>query len=284
MGNGTYTLIRPIYPISYNNGGYTMDTGSNAAANMATNPGATMMYPGQQAAPDPNTPNNVPNPPEPKEGDKDNDSEDQIGESPEVQKENEAKGEKNKEIPMHPFTGPLSTSLSQQNISKSSRRKIKVLQPLESAAQGEELSIMSEANKIKRKKVLSRTLIHPKHEDIAAAKLAKKHHKKHHKKANVAPKVAAAATPVKAAAAPAPVAAPATPAATGASLASKLGKATKVEPQVQTQKFSNSTASNASPSLGVAESNEESGSGSGIQSEADTADIISDTDEEFWSK
>jgi len=196
---------------------------------------------------------------------------------------------KNKEIPMHPFTGPLGTSLSQQNISKSSRRKIKVLQPLESAAGGEELSIMSEANKIKRKKVLSRTLIHPKHEDIAAAKLARKHHvkRKHsHKKADVAPKVAAAAaTPVTAAAAPAPVAAPAAPAATSASLASKLGKAaTKIEPQAQTQQFTNSSTVNASPSLGVAESNEESGSGSAVQSEADTADIISDTDEEFWSK
>lgn len=94
--NGTYTLMRPIYPIYNNNGGYSMDTGTNAAANtMATNPGATtMMYPGQQAAPQPNTPNNVPNPPEPKEqGDKDNENQDQIGESPEIKDEKEAKGE-----------------------------------------------------------------------------------------------------------------------------------------------------------------------------------------------
>merc|ERR1712226_1280622 len=182
--NGTYTLMRPIYPWGYNgyNNGYSMDTGSNAAATMVY-PGQTMMHPGQK------TPPGAANPPTPKEGDgNDDDEEDQIGEYPETKKNKNKKGEKNKEIPMHPFTGPLGTSLAQQNISKSSRRKIKVLQPLESAAQGEELSIMSEANKIKRKKVLSRTLIHPKHEDIDAsgevstAKSSKKHHvrgKKH---------------------------------------------------------------------------------------------------------
>jgi len=87
---------------------------------------------------------------------------------------------KNKEVPMQPFTGPLGgPSLAQQNISKSSRKKIKVLQPLESAAHGEDFSVMGEGNKIHKKKILTRHLIHTPKGNQAKMSAKKKRRNRH---------------------------------------------------------------------------------------------------------
>jgi len=67
--------------------------------------------------------------------------------------------------------------LAQQNISKSARKKIKVLQPLESAAHGED--IMGEGAKLHNNKVLSRHKIHNPKAKLAAKKRKRNRHLNH---------------------------------------------------------------------------------------------------------
>lgn len=85
---------------------------------------------------------------------------------------------KNKNVPLQPFTGPLGgPSLAQQNISKSSRKKIKVLQPLESAAHGEDFSNHDAA--IHKKKGIARHLIHTPKAKMSAKKKKRNRHLNH---------------------------------------------------------------------------------------------------------
>ena len=63
--NGTYALMRPIYPWRYNGSG-------NMAYSYQT--------------PSSNTPSGVPTPPEPKEGDKSDNNDDSIEEPPDIKK------------------------------------------------------------------------------------------------------------------------------------------------------------------------------------------------------
>jgi len=165
--------------------------------------------------------------------------------------QNSSQGVKNKDVPMSPFTGPLGgPSLAQQNISKSARKKIKVLQPLESAATGEDYSIMSEHNKMKRKKVLSRAMIHqPKQDKFAAKKKRRNRHLNHLK---------------------------------------HIKEHDNVEEEVVEKTNKHASRKDKTPAAGFPkeedESELESGSGSGSQVETDNADIFPETEEEFWSK
>lgn len=239
--NGTYTLMRSIYNYGQTPGdaGNTGEPGSSAQTQQAPNPP------------------NVPPPPKPKEGDdSDDDDEDSIEEPPDVKRKQSAKqkGHKNKEIPMSPFTGPLGPSLTQRNISKNTRRKIKVLQPLESAAQGEDISSIGESNKMRKKTVLSRTVIHHKGELKA---MSKKGNREDHLVNGFFKEKAKSKVTLKSA---------------------------KYNDMMSSKKETVTVKKNVTGASSESGEGDESGSGSGSHVEANNADIFPDADEEFWSR